>query len=255
MRDIFRESIRDLGTDHAWEEWGRRDPYFGVITDPRYRRAEITEQSKLEFFLSGSNHVDYVMQTIRQFIVPDFAPATVLDFGCGVGRTLIPFAEKSQHVVGADVSDAMLKEARKNCDVHRVTNVSLVHSDDSLSSATGTFDLVHSFIVFQHIPVDRGRLIFHSLLNRIAAQGVGAIHVLYSKAQFAETHGVAPVAGRSAATPSPAPIGSENPEMQMNPYSMNELLFFIQRLGVRRIHTEFTDHGGELGVFMFFQLS
>ena len=36
---------------------------------------------------------------------------------------------------------------------------------------------------------------------------------------------------------------------------MNELLFLMQKAGVWRFHTEFTDHGGELGVFVFFQKS
>ena len=41
--------------------------------------------------------------------------------------------------------------------------------------------------------------------------------------------------------------------MQMNPYHMNEALFAIQRAGMSRLHAEFTDHSGELGVFLFFQ--
>ena len=102
MPEIINDKTPDLSTDHEWEEWGRRDPYFGVITDPRFRSSEITEQSKREFFESGSNHVDYVMRTIHRVIAPDFAPRTVLDFGCGVGRTVIPFARIAQQVVGAD---------------------------------------------------------------------------------------------------------------------------------------------------------
>ena len=44
-----------------------------------------------------------------------------------------------------------------------------------------------------------------------------------------------------------------DPEMQMNPYNVNELLFFIQSQDIRNLYVEFTDHGGELGVFLYFQ--
>jgi 2-polyprenyl-3-methyl-5-hydroxy-6-metoxy-1,4-benzoquinol methylase len=246
----------DLSTDHAWEEWGRCDPYYGVITDPRFKRSQITEESRREFFESGANHVDYVMRTIRRCIAPDFTPQTVLDFGCGVGRTLIPFAKMAQQVIGADVSAAMLEEAKRNCDAQQLLNAKLIISDDLLSTTMDRFDLVHSFIVFQHIPSARGRLIFRSLLDRIAPAGVAAIHVLYSKIKYADTWGVAPVTSPSA-TPAPQlppKVQGEQPEMQMNPYVMNELLFCMQIKGLQRFYSEFTDHGGELGVFMFFQV-
>jgi SAM-dependent methyltransferase len=246
------KKVSDFSTDSEWEEWGRRDPYFGVITHPKFRLADMTEQSRREFFDSGVTHVDYVMRTIRQYVAPVPAPKRVLDFGCGVGRTLIPFAKIAQQVVGVDVSIAMLEESRKNCGAHQLTNVSLVPSDDNLSSVTGEFDLVHSFIVFQHVPLERGRMIFRNLLSRIASGGTAAVHVLYSKDKYADSYGIAPmeVAAESRRAPN-----ASSPEMQMNPYNVNELLFSIQKESVLRLHTEFTDHGGELGVFFFFQKS
>ena len=44
-----------------------------------------------------------------------------------------------------------------------------------------------------------------------------------------------------------------DPEMQMNSYSLNELLFMVQSAGARELHATFTDHGGELGVFLYFR--
>ena len=43
-----------------------------------------------------------------------------------------------------------------------------------------------------------------------------------------------------------------DPEMQMNPYNMNEILFLMQCQGVQRTYVEFSDHGGELGMFLYF---
>ncbi len=245
----------EMSTDAAWEEWGRRDPYFAVNTDPKFRRTNLTEESRQYFFETGRWHVDQVMQLLRQYIDPNFVPRTVLDFGCGVGRTLIPFAAIAQEVVGLDVSASMLLEARRNCDERQVTNVRLLPSDDSLSSLTETFDLVHSVITFQHIPPERGRAILSRLLPHITRGGVGALQFTYSKTHFAATHGLAPPASSSRVLTSPPPSAEADPEMQMNPYNMNEILFLLQDRGVRRFYGEFTDHGGELGLFTFFQVT
>ena len=236
-------------TDAAWEEWGRRDPYFGVITDPKFRRSQITEQTKREFFESGRMHVDYVMQTIHRYINPSFVPKAVLDFGCGVGRTLIPFARIAEQVVGLDVSSAMLQEAKRNCDQQQLTNISLMPSDDSLSSLTQSFNLIHSFIVLQHVPPERGREIFRNLLAHLDSGGVGAVHFSHARKPYSVMD--APVTASHVAMPPTLP---PDPEMQMNLYNMNELLVLMQEFRVQRFHAEFTDHGGEFGVFLFFSM-
>jgi SAM-dependent methyltransferase len=253
-------------TDLEWEEWGRRDPYYGVITNPRFRFKELTEASRNEFFESGRAHADYVLEMIRRHIDPRFRPASVLDFGCGVGRVAVAFAKVAKEVVGLDVSASMLAECRKNCDAQGLGNVLLLVSDDSLSSIERSFDLVHSFIVFQHIPPERGRGLFRKLLTYLRPGGVCAVHFSYSKSLYANSHGVAPPPAPLPAHATKVPSTSQiagvppakeeppaDPEMQMNCYGMNEMLFLIQGAGVRRFHAEFTDHGGELGVFLFFQ--
>ncbi len=51
----------------------------------------------------------------------------------------------------------------------------------------------------------------------------------------------------------PVAYAEGDPEMQMNSYSLNDLLFLIQGLRVHNLHVEFTDHGGELGTVLYFQ--
>lgn len=243
----------DMSTDTAWEEWGRRDPYFGVITDPKFRSAGINENAKQEFFASGESHVHGVLSTIRKHIDPGFVPRAALDFGCGVGRLLIPFAKVAQEVVGLDVSSSMLEEARRNCEEQGLQNVRLFRSDDALSTLTGPFDLIHSCIVFQHIPVERGRALFEKLLQQLSTGGVGAIQLTYSKTRFASTYGLAPPELPRLGTSNPPAPTDADPLMQMNPYNLNEILFLMQRRGILQFHAEYTDHGGELGIFLFFQ--
>jgi SAM-dependent methyltransferase len=248
----MKESATDVSTDSAWEEWGRRDPYFGVITQPRFRLSAMDQLAKQEFFDSGASHANHVLATIRRHIDPNFTPKKILDFGCGVGRLLIPFAAVAEEVVGLDVSQSMLREARRNCDERQLRNVRLICSDDRLSGVTDTYNLVHSCIVFQHIPVNRGRTILKRLLQHVSSGGVAAIHLTYSKTRFEPTHGVAPAEMTPVAQRERHLQSDVDPEIQMNPYNMNEILFLLQQHGTQQCHLEFSDHGGELGVFMFF---
>src|SRR5690348_8156867 len=119
-----------MSTDSEWEAWGARDPYYGVITLPKFRSAALTPETRAEFFRSGHDHVAHVLATIRTHIDPAFAPQRVLDFGCGVGRVLIGLADIAPEIVGVDVSPSMLAEARRNCDEQGGSHVKLAVSDD-----------------------------------------------------------------------------------------------------------------------------
>ena len=78
--------------------------------------------------------------------------------------------------MGVDVSDAMMAEAARNCRERKITNVSFVKSDDRLSRLEGTFDLIHSIIVFQHIAPHRVELLVRGLVSHLEPGGVGALH-------------------------------------------------------------------------------
>lgn len=257
-----------MSTDTEWVKWGQQDPYFAVITDEKFRAANNTDDAKQVFFESGRGHVNYVLSACRRLIDPAFEPARALDFGCGVGRVAVPLAERVAAVVGVDVSPDMLAEARRNCDLHGLANVELLPSDDTLSAVTGSFDLVHSCITFQHIDVPRGRRLFARLIELLADNGIGAIQITYAKAYHPDSHGQPPapppppepttkIEGRAPALMrvvlGERPVPPADPEMLMNTYNLSELAFMLQTAGVKSFSVEFTDHGGELGVFLFFR--
>jgi cyclopropane fatty-acyl-phospholipid synthase-like methyltransferase len=243
-----------MNTDQAWEDWGKKDPYFSVFTNQKYRLNTLNDEAKAEFFEIGRLQSEYILQVIHKHVDPHFQAKSAMDFGCGVGRVVIPLARSISRVVGLDVSLSMLAEAKKNATEQNVANAAFLQSDDTLSNINEQFDLVHSFIVFQHIPTERGRKIFAALLAKIAPGGVGAVQFLYSKKHFADNHGMPPPTSKLGELIKQLRPPGEDPEMQMNPYMVNELFFLMQGAGIQRFHTEFTDHGGELGVYFFFQL-
>lgn len=42
-------------TDRDWERIGKSNPYYGVVTEEKYRSANLTESLKEDFFRSGSD--------------------------------------------------------------------------------------------------------------------------------------------------------------------------------------------------------
>jgi 2-polyprenyl-3-methyl-5-hydroxy-6-metoxy-1,4-benzoquinol methylase len=169
-----------VGTDKDWETWGRTDPYFGVISSDKYRRENMSEEVRAEFFRSGEVHVAEVLSRIRNHFESGFSPLSTLDFGCGVGRLVIALARHTKRVVGVDVSEAMIEEARRNCARAAVANADFVKSDDDLSEVSTTFDLVHTFIVLQHIPWSRGRRLMQRLSEQVNEGGYFCAQFLIS---------------------------------------------------------------------------
>ncbi len=253
---------RHMGTDREWEKWGRQDPYFGVLTDDRYRSRNMDAAAKEEFFRTGAEHVDAIRDACRRYFGVDLAPRRALDFGCGTGRVLIPLAAVAGEVVGVDVSETMLAEAAANCAERSVGNAVLELSDDSLSRLSGTFDLIHSSIVFQHIPPNRGLAVFERLLERLEPGGLGVVHFTYAREHRGKPFVASPVvravrrrlswvkrvvAWRSLGQP------SADPEMQMNAYELRKVIYAVQSLGCDDVHLQLTNHQGQLGAVCYFR--
>lgn len=167
-----------MGTDQDWSKWGKTDPYFGVCSEGRFRESMMTPDARAVFFHSGEVHVARTLEDIARLFGVDFSPGSVLDFGCGVGRLVIPFARRAEWVVGVDISTSMLDEARRNCAAAGVNGVDFVESDDCLSRVHESFALVHSHIVLQHIPWRRGLNILAGLADHVKPDGVLAVQLL-----------------------------------------------------------------------------
>ena len=166
-------------SDRAWQTFGKTEPYFAVCTQPQFRNENLTNATRAEFFHSGEVHIETLLRIVRQQLLTDFNPQTALDFGCGTGRLIIPLAKQCQRVIGIDVSSAMLAEARKNCESQGIANVEFYPSLQAVDPVHTQVDLVHTFIVMQHIPVRRGLAIMAALIDRIAENGVGMLHLTY----------------------------------------------------------------------------
>jgi len=119
-------------TDKDWECFATSDPYYAVATHEKFHRDNLNEDVRREFFEVGQRHVEQIFKIIHTYFASGFRPSRALDFGCGVGRLVVPLAELCRSVVGVDVSESMLLEAKINCDRRGISNVDFIRGDDEL---------------------------------------------------------------------------------------------------------------------------
>jgi 2-polyprenyl-3-methyl-5-hydroxy-6-metoxy-1,4-benzoquinol methylase len=247
-----------MGTDRTWEQYGKTDPYFGVLSHDRYRRANMSEADLREFFASGEAHVEQTLASCERYLGADLPKAKAIDFGCGVGRLTLPLARRFASVVGVDVSASMIEEARARAGALQLENVGFCRSLEELSGLQGTFSFVNSYIVLQHVSPARGLKYVADMLSLLSSGGFGALHVVYGREKDAASRGVRSAASRAAHIVGQhcsdwlRQLRRREPKMQMNPYPLNQLMFLLQAAGADTVHGEFTDHGGHLGIVLIF---
>ncbi|MDA3878694.1 MAG: methyltransferase domain-containing protein [Halothiobacillus sp.] len=247
-----------MNTDRAWESYGHDNPYFGVLADERFRGKTLSDTALNEFFASGNADVGRVLMNIDRHLT---APPRIkaLDFGCGVGRLAIPLAQHFTTVVGVDISPSMLRETTVNAHRLNVGNLRLCERLSELDAERETFSFVNTLIVLQHIPAERGLAFIEQLLELLSKGGCGAIHLTYAREKYRQTLGAKPLSSRVIeALRRPISglhrkFSGRDPEMQMNSYQMNKVLFLLQSNGITEYFSEFTNHSGYMGITLYFR--
>jgi SAM-dependent methyltransferase len=113
------------------------DRYWNEVAGPRWvGRAGLQEARNIE-----------VAHLLQEAARPQ-PGERVLDIGCGTGATAIPFAAAvapAGHVIGIDISDPMLAQARQNIAAAGSANITLVRADAQVQRfPPDSFDLLIS---------------------------------------------------------------------------------------------------------------
>jgi trans-aconitate methyltransferase len=207
-----------------WENYGLRDPYFGVLSAECYRREKLTPESLERFYATGEQHVDTLLSELQAH------PRTALDFGCGTGRVLVALARRCEHVVGVDISPAMLDECRSACAGRGIDNVTL-----TTVLPSGSFDLIHTVLVLQHIPARDGYRHVERLLGALAPGGAIALQVTLPSGVLTQSFYTAinlPLAANVWNLVRGRPW--TYPSMQMNGYRLERILRLLADRGCTR---------------------
>ena len=230
----------------GWDAFASREPYFAVLTEPRFLRARFDGATEATFFETGDEYVSDLYGTVLASVAQHFAPLTVLEYGCGVGRLVIPFARRAEKVTGVDISPAMLQTARHHVDRSGVRNVELLTVEEFERDATRTFDLVNCFLLFQRLRPSQGLELLRKLARRVTEGGVGVFHLPYrshvSPLVRAAREARARLPGVNAAVNIARRKPASTPLIESNTYDLNDVFAVLQEF-FHEPHLVFTRHG------------
>lgn len=238
-----------------WEHFGESSPYFGVQTLKGLEGNDVGDSAKGRFFDSGEEYVSRVWRVVESHFDSNFKPQNALDFGCGVGRVLLPIAKRSESATGADISKAMLAEAEKNLSATAATNVTLVNTSEKLAELEGEYDFVHSFVVFQHIDPKLGVLNFEKLLGLLANGGIGVLQLQFSplgdSAFGSFKHNILAKYPTLQRLLSRSSRSSGQRLMPMHSYDLNKIFGLLYKFNCHEAIVHFSDHGAKGALIAF----
>ena len=150
-----------------WNRFGRRNAYGAILTG---EAGELPQWTAEEFFETGRVDAARFLADLGR-IAPAVSRERVLDFGCGVGRVTRALAAHFQSAAGADVAATMIARARRlnasctNCEFHLARRT-------RLPFPSGSFNVVYSRLVLQHVPPELVGQYIPELIRVLAPGGV-----------------------------------------------------------------------------------
>ncbi|HSY54338.1 MAG TPA: class I SAM-dependent methyltransferase [Opitutaceae bacterium] len=134
-------------TRKHWDIFAQTDPYWAVLSEPAKRGGKWEPE---DFFATGVAEIESLLRHAER-CRPGLARRDALDFGCGVGRLTQALAGRFERVTGIDISEEMLRLARRH-DQH-ADSVRYQHNSKSDLGCLpdDSFDFVLSMITLQHI--------------------------------------------------------------------------------------------------------
>lgn len=130
------------------QDWNRR-----AKEDANFYVAFARENQTEEEFLASAREV--VARLEAEFCRLPPTPKEdrrALEIGCGPGRLMLPMSRHFGEIHGVDISDEMVALARRTLAAVPHAHVQVNSGSDLSLFQDGYFDLVYSWIVFQHIP-------------------------------------------------------------------------------------------------------
>jgi ubiquinone/menaquinone biosynthesis C-methylase UbiE len=140
--------MRLRGLRRHWNEYGKSDPFWAILTAPDKKG---NRWSIDEFLQTGRDEIAGVIAYLDEHHL-NGGRRHALDFGCGAGRLTHALAGYFDHVTGVDIAPSMIDVARR---LHAsVPGVEFrVNASDKLESVESeSIDFVYTRLVLQHMP-------------------------------------------------------------------------------------------------------
>ena len=151
-----------------WNELGKTDPLWAILTDPSCRGGKWDVE---RFFATGREEIAEVMQQADALHLPEHR-GTALDFGCGVGRLTQALCGWFDRCYGVDIAPSMIDLARQYNRAGLKCEYFVNPHPDLRLFPDDQFDLVHSNIVLQHMRPEYSALYIREFVRVVRPGGL-----------------------------------------------------------------------------------
>jgi len=179
VHDIFRRMSRILPdksiqqSKREWDALAEENAKYYIVS----KKGPAIDEVEFRTIGEG-NYRDLILEDplIKEHI-GTFADKRVLDIGCGVGRLMEFFARDFNLVDGVDISQIMVEKGTHR--LKHLNNVRFTTGDgEHYPFQDDSFDLVFSYIVFQHMPsVEVIRENFKEIRRVLKPTGIAKIQI------------------------------------------------------------------------------
>lgn len=239
-------------TDEDWRNLALLNPYHAVLTDDKWKEG-VDVAARIEFINTGANYIREVHAAALK--LGPWPRGYALDFGCGVGRLVANMAPHADFVFGVDVSPRMVEEAKQNLSLMEVENARIELGND-LAGSEKFFAWINSYIVFQHIPQQRGYAILQQMLDKLSPGGVLSVHFtvatdanLIGKKLYGKKYVVAD-GNHVRLLDNHHIVDDRQAVMSMHDYDLTQIVLMLAEAGIARTIMRHTGHKGHHGVMI-----
>src|SRR5262245_47374106 len=114
---------------------------------------------------------------IEAGLVRGFAPVSMLEYGCGLGRLAIPLSRRPGSVTAIDRSPSMLEAARREAERRGAGHIAF-EAPGAFRANSRNFDLIVCYHVLQRLPRPESLSLVQELAARLSPGGVGVFQWL-----------------------------------------------------------------------------
>lgn len=222
--------MRLRGLRRHWNEYGKSDPLWAILTAPDKKG---NRWSIDEFLQTGREEIAGVIAYLdeRGLLA---GRRRALDFGCGAGRLTHALADYFDQVTGVDIAPSMIDIARRLHAGIRGAEFRVNASNKLESIDAESIDLVYTRLVLQHMPARYVRAYLAEFVRVLRPGGV-LVFQLPGKNPLPVT-----VAGRGLKSRLPRPVISmvravrrlrEFPRMELHGLPRPEVERLLAALG------------------------
>lgn len=211
----------------TWDKYGHDMPFWAVLTNSNPSESDIGD-----FMIRGNDDIDEIFSDLHSLGI-ELRLKNCLDFGSGVGRLSQALANVSQSVTGLDISANMVELARTlHSDLNNV-KFEVLTEELFPSLTSDSFDFILSLITLQHIPIELVKTYFKEFARLLEPNG---IFVFNMPSDTLLPRMLTKIIRWGRWKWHQRRLGMNVDMMQMNTFKRDELIKYMEELGLELVH-------------------